>query len=370
MATLCQSNNNENVFESLNHSEDVMILQRALPYILACIVLIIFIGVSGCSTFSSSKRIDMGPFSENTMSLLSEVEFGQPQKETIYIRPYLTGEAVVKIRMQIGSIQKLFRGIVFYSGQVVAINQSQLSENEKAKQLARYIDEIARPIIGKGGSVFTINESQLDTILMDIRKQTNYLDALGAAQPIVDDILRYSNALFEQYKTIESEAVVEVSGKIDSTFGGVRQNFRNIELLQQRSMHSYTLLYQYKLGAESSLDSLRTNDHALDRYLGKSGTVTLRNLDSAEQHLARRLAQIKEMRDQIMPEMTYFMETKSALDTRVSQLQETLKKARIAITTWARSHRNLAAGIEVPPQVDIFGTAVSALRGATGVVLP
>ena len=135
-------------------------------------------------------------------------------------------------------------------------------------------------------------------------------------------------------------------------------------------MQSFHLLYEYKLGTGSALDSLRLNDEALERYLGKGGKVASRDLDSAEHNLLTRLATIKELRDQIMPEIKFYLETKSVLDTRIATIQEMLKKARMAIIAWARSHRNLAAGIEVPPMFDIVGTAGKALSGAVGKIIP
>ncbi len=51
-------------------------------------------------------------------------------------------------------------------------------------------------------------------------------------------------------------------------------------------------------------------------------------------------------------------------------VDEKITIARNAMTVWAQSHRNLGAGIPVPPLIDVAGIATGLVGTATGVVLP
>ena len=53
-----------------------------------------------------------------------------------------------------------------------------------------------------------------------------------------------------------------------------------------------------------------------------------------------------------------------------TQVDEKIRIARTAITIWAQSHRNLGAGIPVPPLIDVAGFATGLVGSAAKTVLP
>ena len=52
------------------------------------------------------------------------------------------------------------------------------------------------------------------------------------------------------------------------------------------------------------------------------------------------------------------------------QLEEKIIIARNSTTIWAQSHRNLGAGIPVPPLIDVAGFASGLVGTATKTILP
>ena len=52
-----------------------------------------------------------------------------------------------------------------------------------------------------------------------------------------------------------------------------------------------------------------------------------------------------------------------------TQADERARLGRAALFLWARSHRNLAAGIQVPPMIDVMGIMKSTVTtGVKGVI--
>jgi hypothetical protein len=51
-------------------------------------------------------------------------------------------------------------------------------------------------------------------------------------------------------------------------------------------------------------------------------------------------------------------------------VDERIKVARNAMTVWAQSHRNLGAGIPVPPLIDVSGFASGLVGTAVNKVVP
>ena len=58
------------------------------------------------------------------------------------------------------------------------------------------------------------------------------------------------------------------------------------------------------------------------------------------------------------------------LDDLMFSLEESCRKMRVSVILWARSHANLAAGIAVPPQIDVAGMLTGAASNAAKKVVP
>ena len=69
---------------------------------------------------------------------------------------------------------------------------------------------------------------------------------------------------------------------------------------------------------------------------------------------------MKEVRAQLEPQFAQYKEHERELETLRLQTEEMLRLGRLTIAVWTRSHRNLAAGIPIPPAIDI----VELLQGA------
>ena len=80
---------------------------------------------------------------------------------------------------------------------------------------------------------------------------------------------------------------------------------------------------------------------------------TAGELDAAEERLAGQLARIQAVRAQLEPEFHLYDEHQRELEGLRTQTEDMLRLGRLTMSVWSRSHRNLAAGIEVPPQIDL-----------------
>ena len=79
---------------------------------------------------------------------------------------------------------------------------------------------------------------------------------------------------------------------------------------------------------------------------------------------------IKSLRDQIEPEFTVYRESVAELDLLRTQADERARLGRMARILWRRSHRNLAAGIPVPPVIDVVGIMKGTVSTGVKGVLP
>ena len=146
--------------------------------------------ITSCSAFQSHQKINLAPFAENAVDIVSEVEYGLSQARVIHIRPYIDGPKVAKYRQRWVRLGGLLKGIVAYSVQVVTIAQSDLSGNDRANLLADYIAVLGAPAISDPTLGFKITREEFNSVIEDMRLQKDYLMSLNSAQPIVDEVAR------------------------------------------------------------------------------------------------------------------------------------------------------------------------------------
>ena len=340
-------------------------MKRHIHIAVAGLILFLVMIIQGCSTFQSRRALDMAPFSETMTSLVGDIQFGMQGKNWIYIKPYLKTPRVLKIREELQKVGALLRGIVFYSLQVVALNSSKIPEAKKCEELGGYLDDALRPSLSNenetGKYDITISLDAFNRTINEIKSQENFIDGLGKAQPLIDAVIGYSDGTFNDLKTDIAIAINEISSGIDSSFGAIRKDITYIGLLKTRSVLSYWLLYRYRFGEQAALDSLLKIDPALSIFIGPNQTMSPEQFTALEQQLTRRMDNIDNIKKQLDPDFELYKAHQRELDEISVWVNDIMRKARIAMVVFARSHRNLSAGVTIPPQIDIMGEATKAV---------
>jgi hypothetical protein len=325
---------------------------------------------AGCSVLQQTRRADVGPFAENTMKLVSDVNPGASSQQILFIRPYLPVPAGPKLGAEWATFQQLLRAVVEYASQVLAISESSLEDAEKPRELARYLDVSLRPVLEREQAASKVAGQPLDQLVKKVRSETALLGALRAAQPAVDDLLTLTDFHAGRIRELQGAFAADVGGRIDEAYSKVIANLRELEALQQQAMESYTLVARARLGSADSLATVRARDAGVRDVMGKEAVPGRDRFDAAEAELAGRLARIEKLRDQIGPEIELYVRTKAELNRLMELSEENATRGRLAVIAFARSHRNLAAGLPVPPEIDILGTLKSSAGGAASKLLP
>ena len=196
------------------------------------------------------------------------------------------------------------------------------------------------------------------------------LAALGKAQPLVDEIAYYVDTSFERVETALNKLVRDIDARMDERWGLNRENVESLYGLQNLTIKSYALLYQYREGDAASLIALRANDLALQTALGKDRAVGEKELDTTEAQIMARLKNLNTIREQIMPQVERYLLEARERDELYNQHKETGKKLRLTTMLWARAHRNLAAGIPVPAEIDLYNVLLGSVKKLSPVPLP
>jgi hypothetical protein len=106
--------------------------------VLVCVSILSLLG--GCAKFTSSRKMDAGPFGENVTIMMGDVS--ADVRKPFYIKKYVDGPSRDEYQAEWNNMKKTMRGVVLYSSQVVNISQSPMTERKKPNALAATLKEI------------------------------------------------------------------------------------------------------------------------------------------------------------------------------------------------------------------------------------
>jgi hypothetical protein len=342
------------------------------PFARAALLVALAGALTACSSFRGSRRLDMGPFGENTVQMVGEMQKFNRPAPWVYLKKYQTHPAVSQVGVPLMELRNLMRGIAFYSLQVVAINESRLSEEAKLRELARYLESTVRPMIPDDPEV-NFSREDFDGIVREVRTRKTFMDGLSAAQPLVNAAQNHGLKLFERFDEVVGQASGAINAALEEEFGPLKRNIGELEQLQERAMEGMTLIYKHRLGEAGALDSLRRLYPPVTEQLPSGRVPTAKQLEAAELELMAQLDRIRRLKEQLVPEFVIYKECQRELEALRILNEDRARLGRATLVLWARSHKNLGVGVTVPPVIDMLGLvqkATGAAASSAGKLVP
>jgi hypothetical protein len=217
------------------------------------------------------------------------------------------------------------------------------------------MEETIRPgLTTSAPSNLRLSPGYMDTLIQQIRRRKTFLKALSAAQPVVNLTVTAGDMLFDDLDTTIQAASADIGAHIEAEFGSLELRVAELNQMHVASVRSFSLLQRYRAGDQAALDSLRLTDPVVGRLV-PGHSPTSKDLAAAEAYVIDRSTKIKTLREQLEPEFVVYRENRTELEAFRTQADERARLGRAALFLWARSHRNLAAGIQVPPMIDVMG---------------
>jgi len=313
----------------------------------------------------------MGPFSSNTATLFVEAaKIAQPFNWD-HLKPYF---APADYRVLFQRERRLlggFQAVVMYSNQLVALNNSKLKDKEKNAQLVKYFEETIKKVSDKTVlDSIGVTQSVLSGVYEDIRAAETYLEGIAAAGPLVNAVVVSMEANLDSISQDMPVLLANLDRKVEMDYADRRANFRTLTGLQVATMRGMGLLYRARRGDTSSLDTLLQDDPSVKEFIPSPDKATSKGMTSAEAMLTDRLSKLDTFIHQMDTEVAlYRAKLRELQDLRVN-IDGRLKIAHDAIIVWGQSHRNLGAGIPVPPLIDVGRIATETVNKVSPIPIP
>ena len=330
--------------------------------------------LGSCSAFKSTTEMDMEPFSDNAGILFNEaVKVSRPfQFKNLAL--YADTEQYTAIKSKSVPLINALKGIVYYSNQLVAIQNSHLSERQKNQQLAIYLEDVfSKTTVRMKLDSIGLSADDVNRTLSNIRVKETYLEAIAEADPIINTIVL---ALFDKLDVIEddvSKVIASFEDELSKDYQYTIDNYLRIKSLENATHESLSLLYKYWTKDKSLKQDLLDSDKSLQNLIGNKETIGLKEYHLMEDYLFQRMENIEVMLRQLDDDKSEYLSKKEEISNWHLQVDEKLSIARNAIIIWAQSHRNLGKGIKVPPLLDIttlLGLVEPSLKKVATTVVP
>lgn len=337
---------------------------RDVVLALTCVLVTGVLG--GCSAFKSKKRVDMGGVAEDMIAVAGEIQYNLGQRRPVYLRGYHDTPQLVSLEYEAKRARMLVRGVIDYTIRLVTIGDSHRPESEKSSALADYLEDLLPAAIEETDLTLSLTRAQVDTVVANVRAQTTLLDALGAAQPVVDEVSITSRGIFDDTKTAMDAAVTALRQRIEDRFRDVRTADEKLERQQLVAVFGLDYLPQIRRGVPGALDSLLALEPSLPALVATRDGLDVTEIQLIEDRMLTILARTRDVRDQLEPDIKLYYEHQRELDELENLWHAEIRKARVAVLAWARAHKLMAQGVTDPAKINVLGIA----RSAAGRALP
>jgi hypothetical protein len=330
---------------------------------------------SGCSYFTASKKLDMQPFAENTVTSIGELRRLERPPTWIRLRAYYNHPAVQEAREEYKPLRQLLTTVNVYSIQIVALNDARTSDARKIRELVRYLRETSALVMQQGRGdededELLLTQGKLEEVLKAMSKQETFLGALGSAEPVVAAVQTRGLALSDKVGAAVSKAASTLEGLVQAQYGAMVANRDALVGLQERVTKAQTLAERASLGDQAALDELRREFPVAAELLKPDRKPTSKDFQPVFDALSAQLHRLQVSLEQVKPEYDAYRESLAELDAMRNQVTERTRMERSMIMVWARSHRNLGRGVEVPAAFDLAKIVVAGANKAVGLVSP
>lgn len=319
---------------------------------------------TSCSIFTSTQRPDLSPYAENIIQITGDIQYGLSQSQVIYIRDYIHGPKVELLHDYGDKTKNIMRNIIAYSVEVVTLGNTPIEDNEKAKKLADYLDQLLRPVLEEPESRLDFTSTELNAVLKNVRRQEDFLDALGAAQPLIDNIAATISEFLDEGKEVLDEALEEVYNEIMDDNRIVIDGNRSLRDSQIYTIYNLQYLHKYRSGDKTALDTLFAKEPSLLEVVRDQSNITFDDMRFIEQRLEYKLRALHEVREQLSVDVELYNNQMHELDVHTKMYKEALRKVKVVVVVWSEAHRKLAAGVTDPATIDLVGMVVRAAEKA------
>jgi hypothetical protein len=282
----------------------------------------VFLCLSACASldgkFTATERADLSGFADQTIALMQRSDNGLQEDDTVLVRQYLnpTDPTVTQSIELANKNERLLAAINQYSVNIASFDLAIASDAERITTYVDYIESFRARIIDEVG----LPEGDFSRIVDNIQQQSNFLEAIQAAQPIVNTVGRYGQLLLSDYELALDQIVLNIDTAIEQDFEPSRAHAAYLAKQRDATLVSLGALY--------------------DREIAE-------RIDLADEEIAliNTLEILKQLDQALEPRHELYKATHRELDQVYVAALDDAMRSRLALLVWVRAHERMASGV-------------------------
>jgi len=336
------------------------------------ILLSLLIALPGCATYKKKfKRktvANIGFFADSTITMLGGLTYTLDREDTLLARRFFDVDApeeqlVIQFDQD---LRKTLRNIVRYSIDLVNIAEIDGEDDVRIKAYGRYITQFRDVMIDNE----LIDSKGFDSTIAEVRQQTEFIQALKKAQPLLNAAAMSAALGVEDYIHAVEALADKMDARIDEDYADIIRYRIKLEREKFDVISAFEIIYDAYRMEEPNLDELRTSGVIWTPEIIPEGRPTRDNLKDIGEHLHNRLQSLDVVQKEMEPNWQDYLSTHKELDKHIDLSIKNAHQARIVILTWSRANQKMASGRVDPAQwFDIGEVTKSLVKTAPKAVL-
>ena len=325
------------------------------------------LALTGCATlehkFENGTSADIGFFTDTTVKMMREVNFGFTRNGVLYTKSFLDPEGTEEIEFQesTADADRVLKAIVKYSMRLVTIAETGGDEKEQIKAYADYLDVVDVEIINQ----LQMDQATYKAVVNNVRSQTELLAALRAAQPLINAVGLYMQATLDRVTDANNALNEKLDSKILAHYSDIIRYQNTLQLEKSNTLAALENIYLTVQNEkdQTAYKALLASGQIRDSKLIPKGRPTYDQLIAMSQYLTHQFDNQHTFSREIEPEWNQFMETQQERERLHDAVDAQVKQFLLVTLTWVRAHEKMASGKMKPAEWFDINEAINAAPG-------
>jgi len=337
------------------------------------ILLAVIISLSGCTKFLKTESENLTPFANQTISLVSSLDYGLSNDESLYLRKieeYIDDDhAFDRFDALEHQAENQLKALLTYSIQMVTISEQDISENEKSNELADIL--IALGALVREDEVIEnkkIDKERNEKILEQVRASEDYLESLRILLPAINEFTEHALVILDELELEKRKAASYIDEAIDKKYGKAIEFEHELRLVRNSYYDSILALSSYADTRDAKYLEEARQAGVLPVVDALKGKKNLTNAEIINLHkiITGRMAMVNENYKQLKPDYDEYFLSHSELAKLVESTEAGIKEARLTFIVWSRAYQKMALGKTDPAEWFDISESGTLLMGAAG----
>ncbi len=308
---------------------------------LIVIALLGVVTLVGCA----STRPNLQPFAEQTVFMLAHVQAGLRSTQIVELSHHAERPESLRVTELWGEAQIVLRAIGNFSIEVVTAVES--GEENTPRLIADIIEIFLTSLAEQSTVELRLATERQQEILASIRSQSRDLDALQAAQPVVDEAARIASEILGMLDVAHGELTRVIQTSIDEDFATVKYADDELRFEQAQLLLFMDAVLDYRRGDAEGRQKIIERMGQNGLTVKDPDRLSLTELQHAEELGFNGLTRIHTMRQHIQHDLDLYRAQQTELNGLATTADEAHQKALVTVVVWSRAYRRLSLGMKV-----------------------